>query len=80
MISRLFRVFLFEMYVVSYWLNMVSQSRCVEVIEVSQMESNEEVWKDWLVQEIEYAVGDRKSLEAGVRKYLNFTKIVLRKI
>ena len=43
------------------------------------MASNEEVWKDWLTQENEYAVGDRKSMEAGGGKYLNFIKIVLRK-
>lgn len=67
------------MHDVAYWCNIISQSRCSEVIEVSQMESNEEVWKDWLVQENEYAVGDRKSMEAGGGKYLNFIKIVLKK-
>ena len=44
-----------------------------------QMRSDEEVWADWLVQENEYAVGDRKAMEAGGGKYLNFIKIVLRK-
>ena len=58
---------------------MVSQSHGCEVIEVSEMESNDEVWTDWLKQENEYAVGDRKSMEAGAGKYLNFIKIVLRK-
>ena len=43
------------------------------------MESNDEVWADWLKQENEYAVGDRKTMEAGGGKYLNFIKIVLRK-
>lgn len=67
------------MHDVSYWRNIVSQSQYAEVIEVSEMESNEEVWKDWLAQENEYAVGDRKSMEAGGGKYLNFIKIVLKK-
>ena len=58
---------------------MVSQSRGAEIIEVSQMESNEEVWEDWLKQENEYAVGDRKAMEAGGGKYLNFIQIVLQK-
>ena len=58
---------------------MVSKSRDAEVIEVSEMESNEEVWADWLLQENEYAIGDRKAMEAGGGKYLNFIKIVLRK-
>ena len=63
----------------AYWRNMVSQSRGAEIIEVSQMESNEEVWMDWLKQENAYAIGDRRSMEAGGGKYLNFIKIVLRK-
>lgn len=63
----------------AYWANSVSQSRNCEVVEVCEMESNDEVWADWLRQENEYAVGDRKSMEAGAGKYLNFIKIVLRK-
>ena len=63
----------------AYWRDMVGKSRDAEVIEVSEMESNEEVWADWLQQENEYAIGDRKAMEAGGGKYLNFIKIVLRK-
>lgn len=63
----------------SYWSGIVRQSRGVEVIAVEEMESNDEVWADWLKQDNEYAVGDRKSMEAGGGKYLNFIKIVLRK-
>lgn len=63
----------------TYWRGIVSASRDAEVIEVSEMESNEEVWSDWLRQENEYAVGDRKSMEAGAGRYLNFIRIVLRK-
>jgi cyclopropane fatty-acyl-phospholipid synthase-like methyltransferase len=62
-----------------YWRNMVSQCKGAEIITVEEMKSNEEVWADWLKQENEYAVGDRKSMEAGGGKYLNFIKIVLRK-
>lgn len=67
------------MHYVPYWRNMVEQSRDAEVIEVGEMESNDEVWSDWLKQENEYAVGDRKAMEAGGGKYLNFIRIVLRK-
>ena len=67
------------MHDVRYWSNLASQSRDAEVIEVCEMESNEEVWADWLRQENPYAVGDRKSMEAGGGEYLNFVKIVLRK-
>lgn len=63
----------------AYWMEIVSACRNAEVISVKEMESNEEVWHDWLLQENEYAVGDRKTMEAGGGKYLNFIAIVLRK-
>jgi len=66
------------MHDVSWWRNMVSQSQA-QVIEIAQMESNDEVWADWLKQENKFAIGDRKSMEAGAGKYLNFIKIILKK-
>ncbi|MGN0711131.1 MAG: SAM-dependent methyltransferase [Anaerovoracaceae bacterium] len=67
------------MHDVWYWTEMVKKCSEAEIIEVSEMESNEEVWEDWLKQENEYAVGDRRAMEAGGGRYLNFIKIVLRK-
>lgn len=67
------------MHDVKYWTDMVSKCAEAEVISVNEMESNDEVWADWLKQDNEYAVGDRKSMEAGGGKYLNFISIVLRK-
>lgn len=61
------------------WTKNVRACAGAEVICVEEMESNEEVWADWLKQENKFAVGDRKSMEAGGGKYLNFIKIVLRK-
>ncbi len=64
---------------VAYWTDMVKCCQGADVIEVAEMESNEEVWDDWLKQENEYAVGDRKAMEAGGGQYLNFIKIVMQK-
>lgn len=64
---------------VDYWREIVGKCQGAEVISVQEMESNDEVWADWLRQENEYAVSDRKSMEAGGGKYLNFIAIVLRK-
>ena len=52
--------------------------RCqgAEVLQVREMESHEEFWADWLRQDNEYAIGDRKAMEAGG---LNFIAMVLRK-
>lgn len=44
------------------------------------MESNEECWEDWINCDNEYSKSDRKSIEAGACKYLNFIAIVLKKI
>ena len=64
---------------IEYWKNIMSACKGAELVNISEMESNEEVWADWLKQENEYAVGDRRAMEAGAGKYLNFIKIVLRK-
>lgn len=67
------------MHDVAYWSGMVGKCKGAEVISVTEMESNDEVWADWLKQENEYAISDRKSMEAGGGKHLNFIAIVLRK-
>ncbi|MDY3846650.1 MAG: hypothetical protein SOZ62_07125 [Eubacteriales bacterium] len=64
---------------IKYWTDTVTKCHGAELISIDEMESNEEIWADWLKQENEYAIGDRKSMEAGGGKYLNFIKIVLRK-
>ena len=64
---------------VNYWRTLVEKAEGCEVLEVSEMESNVEVWADWLKQDNEYARGDRKTMEAGGGEHLNFIKIVLRK-
>ena len=67
------------MHDLSYWTALVKKCVGAELVCAKEMESNSEVWADWLKQDNEYAVGDRKSMEAGGGKYLNFISIVLRK-
>lgn len=67
------------MHDVEYWRDIVCAARDCEVISVDEMESNDEIWADWLKQENEYAIGDRASMQAGGGEYLNFIRIVLRK-
>lgn len=64
---------------IPYWKKLIEKCRGAEIEEIIEMESNDEVWEDWLRQDNEYAVGDRAAMEAGGGKYLNFIKIVLRK-
>ena len=64
---------------IAYWTKIMESAKGSEILSIKEMESNEEVWADWLRQENEYAIGDRKAIEAGGGKYLNFIAIVLRK-
>ena len=62
-----------------YWRGIIEQTEDAEIISIHEMESNEEVWNDWLKRDNEYAVGDRKAMEAGGGRYLNFVAIILRR-
>ena len=68
------------MHDIMYWENIIRQCKGARVISIYEMESNEEVWNDWLKQENEYAISDRKAMEAGGGKYLNFISIVLQRL
>lgn len=62
-----------------YWRRIVSQTEGVEILSIHEMESNEEVWKDWLACDNEYARGDRRAMEHGGLDYMNFVALVLRR-
>ena len=67
------------MHDIDYWTCLLKKSKGAEIISIKEMESNDEAWADWLKQDNEYAVGDRKAMEAGGGKYLNSIAIVMRK-
>jgi len=67
------------MHDVNWWTNIVSKSKDCKIVKIEQMQSDKEVWDDWLAQENEYAKNDRKSMNAGAGKYLNFISIILQK-
>lgn len=63
----------------AYWTRLIEQTAGVDILSIHEMESNTEVWEDWLACENEYAVADRRAFAAGGGKYLNFIAIILRK-
>jgi len=63
----------------AYWTNLIGQTEGINILAIHEMESNEEVWQDWLACNNEYAQSDRKSMEAGGGKYLNFVAIILQR-
>lgn len=64
---------------IKYWKNIVSQSKYCQIVDIYEMESNEECWNDWIQCDNAYSINDRKAIEAGACKYLNFIAMVLRK-
>ena len=68
------------MHDVNYWKKTLEKTDGIKILSVDEMESNEEVWNDWLACENEYAVGDRRSMDAGAGKYLNFIRIVIKRL
>jgi len=64
---------------VSWWKNLLSETKGIAELKVFEMESNTEVWNDWLACENEYAAGDRKAFEAGAGMYLNFVAILIQR-
>ena len=64
---------------IEYWKQIISKSNNSEIISIYEMESNEECWNDWIKCDNEYSKNDKKAIDAGACKYLNFIAIVLRK-
>ena len=64
---------------INYWKNIISKSKNSEIISIYEMESNKECWNDWIKCDNEYSRNDKKAIDAGALKYLNFIAIILRK-
>ncbi|NLJ30399.1 MAG: methyltransferase domain-containing protein [Clostridiales bacterium] len=62
-----------------YWTNLIAQTEGIDLLSVREMESNEAAWNDWLACDNEYARNDRKTMEAGGGRYLNFIAVVLQR-
>lgn len=63
----------------AYWRTVLSATTEAEILQMTEMEGYEECWNDWLACDHEYAVSDRKAMEAGAGKYMNLLAIVLRR-
>lgn len=59
-----------------WWEKLLSQSKKINLQNISEMECCEECWNDWLESDIDYAVNDRKSMNAGAGKYMNMISVI----
>ncbi|WP_100487090.1 SAM-dependent methyltransferase [Sporolactobacillus pectinivorans] len=64
----------------TWWKEMLSHSKMIEIVSISEMNCFEECWKDWLSSDNPYAVSDRRAMEAGAGKYMNFISVVCRRV
>lgn len=63
----------------AWWASLLGQCKGTDLLSVSEMDAGNDVWADWLAQDNEYARNDRKAMQAGAGRYLNFLRLVLRK-
>ena len=61
------------------WRRILSATDGIEIVSLREMDSFDECWNDWLACDNEYAVGDRKAMNAGAGKYMNFIAAEIRK-
>lgn len=64
---------------VEYWRSIMEKSDKCEIISIKEMEGNDELWNDWIKCDNEFSKNDKKAIDAGACKYLNFISIVLKK-
>jgi AcrR family transcriptional regulator/cyclopropane fatty-acyl-phospholipid synthase-like methyltransferase len=63
----------------AWWASLLGQCTGADLLSVSEMDAAGDVWADWLAQDNDYARNDRKSMQAGAGRHLNFLRLVLRK-
>ncbi|NCB52947.1 MAG: class I SAM-dependent methyltransferase [Clostridia bacterium] len=67
------------MHDIAYWTDMIGQTAGMDILSIHEMQSNEEVWNDWLASDNAYAQNDRKAMAAGGGRYLNFIAVILQR-
>ena len=63
----------------AYWRKILEATADAEIVSMYELEGNDECWNDWLATSNEYAISDRKSMEAGAGRYMNSIAMVLRR-
>lgn len=64
----------------AWWSKLLSSSKTVDIISIREMNGFDECWDDWLASDNPYAQADRRALEAGAGKYMNFIFILLKRL
>lgn len=68
-----------EFHSCEWWGNLLSQSKTIQIQNIQEMSCFETSWEDWLNVDHEYAINDRKSMNAGAGKYMNLVSMLATK-
>jgi cyclopropane fatty-acyl-phospholipid synthase-like methyltransferase len=63
----------------AFWRKTIGAASGVELLDIYELEDFDECWGDWLACDNEYAVGDRKAMNAGAGKYMNLIAMALKR-
>lgn len=64
---------------VNYWKDIFNQCKNGKLISFKTTNDDKEVWNDWIIQNNEYAINDRKSINNNALKYLCFINVIIKK-
>ena len=60
----------------AWWSRLLAESKMIDIQSIAEMTCCETCWKDWLESDIDYAVNDRKSMNAGAGNYMNMISVI----
>lgn len=63
----------------AFWRETLGKASGAELLDIYELEDFDACWADWLACDNEYAVGDRKAMNAGAGKYMNLIAMALRR-
>ncbi len=64
---------------IRFWTELIETTEGVDIVTVCELQGFDECWNDWLASDNEHAVADRKPMEAGAGRHMNFVGMVLKK-
>ncbi len=64
---------------IKFWKDTFNSCKNAKVISFKTTNNDKEVWNDWIKQNNEYAINDKKAIEANADKYMCFINVILKK-
>lgn len=60
----------------AWWKELLSQAKTTRIERIGEMTCFEVCWADWLSTDNDYAVNDRRAMDAGAGKYMNLISVL----